>query len=84
MIAKLSSREYLYISNIDRIRDELCSSEYSTGKGRSVILTISDELAIRVSGILTERLAAVGFDRAYELTKEGELIENLIERFRPT
>ena len=31
--------------------------------------------------VFTERLAKVGFDEAYELTAEGKLLEELIDRF---
>lgn len=38
--------------------------------------------AEEIRDALTERLAKVGFDQAYEPTAEGVILEDLIDRFR--
>ena len=43
---------------------------------------ISIEVAEDFREILTEQLAKVGFDETYELTAEGVLLEELIDRFQ--
>jgi hypothetical protein len=35
----------------------------------------------RVRALLTERLASVGFQEDYSLTKEGQILEDLLDRF---
>ena len=44
-------------------------------------LVLSAVAAEEFRGKFTEELARVGFDKNYEITAEGEVLENLIDRF---
>jgi hypothetical protein len=45
------------------------------------LLKLDREIAERFRDEFTTRLAKVGFGRDYEPTREGKLLENLIDRF---
>ncbi len=47
----------------------------------SVSLTVSRDVAEAFSSAFTDRLAKAGFGADYELTDEGRLLENLVDRF---
>lgn len=40
-------------------------------------------MAEEFRNIFTERLAKIGFDENYELTTEGRMLEDLIDKFSP-
>lgn len=44
-------------------------------------LSLDDATAERCRDGFTEKLAQVGFDSDYDLTDEGEMLEDLIDRF---
>ena len=50
--------------------------------GKESILRLNRFDAERLRGKLTEQLAKAGFDEDYALTSQGELLEELIDRFR--
>ncbi len=47
------------------------------------VLSTSREIAEEFRDAFTDRLARYGFDAQYELTEEGKLLEDLIDRFFP-
>lgn len=47
----------------------------------SFILELELETAEKLRGYLTEQLAKTGFGKDYSLTKEGEILEALIDKF---
>lgn len=44
-------------------------------------ILISQELSEEFRDIFTRRLAKVGFNENYDLTTEGQILENLIDHF---
>jgi len=44
-------------------------------------VSISSKIAEQLRSAFTDRLAKVGFDANYELTSEGRMLEELIDRF---
>ena len=44
-------------------------------------LTISNGLSNEFQAAFTDELARVGFDQNYELNPEGQMLEDLIDRF---
>jgi hypothetical protein len=49
--------------------------------GRKLAITVDRSTAEQVRAYLTELLAKVGFDQDYSLTKDGAILEKLIDRF---
>lgn len=46
----------------------------------SLTINIEDVLADKIRDKAGEKLQLVGFDKDYNLTKEGEILENLIDK----
>jgi hypothetical protein len=44
-------------------------------------LKVPHDIAEQLRSSFTDRLAAAGFDANYELTAEGQMLEDLIDRF---
>ena len=73
----------------------LCSADYlghdlrkilskpldEAGSQHGVLLSLDDATAERFREMFTERLAKAGFRGDYGLSPEGELLEDLIDRF---
>lgn len=80
---RLSGQEVMYLQNSLSLPDDLArfieSGHVSVEKGMT--LSPSREIAERFREIFTERLAKVGFDKNYEPTAEGRILEGLIDRF---
>jgi hypothetical protein len=49
--------------------------------GRSFSVRVTRDVAEELSDLFTERLAKVGFDSNYQVNSEGDLLEQLIDRF---
>jgi hypothetical protein len=65
-------------------RDGRCGSmirRWSSETDRTPVIRLSRDDVERLRGRLTERLAEVGLDKDYDLTPEGQLLEDLIDKF---
>lgn len=73
----------MYIKNMSILPTDLAPVIDSAGMvaDKGVTIMVSREMSERFRTIFTEQLARVGFDRHYELTREGRLLESLIDRF---
>jgi hypothetical protein len=49
--------------------------------GDGYLLNVSDETAEQFRDAFTVRLAKAGFDASYNLSSEGKVLEDLIDRF---
>jgi hypothetical protein len=74
-VAYLTSTKFLP-EELDRIIRSAGPSEK-----RWLTLALDLETAERLRAAFTSRLARVGFDGEYEPTREGRLLEDLIDRF---
>lgn len=81
MIVKLSLDEYKILEKI------LSENDYET-KGISIvnydnyiIIKVNKYIADDIREIALDELEIIGFDINYELTKEGKIIEKLIDLF---
>ena len=77
-------RKYFdYLSEADFLspseRESISGGEWKSN--HSMTLQLPDAIAEEFREKFTEQLAAAGFDEDYELTKEGELLEGLIDLF---
>jgi len=80
---KLTQDEFNYLSSTFFL-----SPSWHTGLGASwkktnahYLLTISEEQADKLRDLCGEQLQIVGFDEQYRPTKEGEILESLIDKF---
>jgi len=81
-VVELTSEQRDYLrgaSFSDSVAGVLASGELQTDGSCRVVVTA--DVAETVRSELTATLARLGFDRSYEPTKEGLLLEELIDRF---
>ena len=80
---KLSKSEFDYLRQASFLHTELLKSleEASEQRGGSFLLNLSPARAESFRDYFTLELARVGFGRNDELTDEGEVLEELIDRF---
>jgi len=78
----LSSEEAVHLSEAVSEDEILLSTIHSAevGLGGGLILELELETAEKVREYLTEQLAKTGFDKDYLLTKEGAILEELIDK----
>ena len=81
-LVRLSSQQFMYLRNTTFLPDAcVCAIEGFQPVDDGYVLNVSDSLAERFREAFTERLAKVGFDKSYKLTREGEILEGLIDGF---
>jgi hypothetical protein len=71
----LRQASFLPLHLAEIVRSGVCASD------ESLSLHVSREVAEGFRSALTDRLAKAGFGVDYELTDEGRLLEDLIDRF---
>jgi hypothetical protein len=73
----------MYLRAVRFLPDDLVLSLDSLAPAADgvVIFEVPEKTAERFREAFTERLAKAGFNRAYEPTSEGKLLESLIDRF---
>lgn len=80
---RLSELDLTYLASTKFLPADLAQivamAETSEDEGR--ILRLDRDTAERFRDEFTTRLARVGFDANYEPTREGKLLEGLIDRF---
>jgi hypothetical protein len=82
-IVVLSAREVTYLRNADVLPTTLAGALdlANSMDGRSFSVRVTRDVAEELSDLFTERLAKVGFDSNYQVNSEGDLLEQLIDRF---
>ncbi len=80
---KLSQSEIDYLQNSQFLQPTLLHAieNLIEENGRACAININRETAEEFRSAFTKQLAKVGFNEAYELTAEGRLLEDLIDRF---
>jgi hypothetical protein len=80
---KLSKMEVAYLANTRFLPEDLAQILRTAEKvgDEARLLKLSGEIAERFRDVFTTRLAKFGFGPDYEPTREGKLLENLIDRF---
>lgn len=80
---KLSKLDVAYLANAQFLPADLAGivSVAKAGTDDARLLTIDRATAERFRDEFTTRLAKVGFGADYEPTREGKLLEDLIDRF---
>ena len=78
MKIKLTRTEKDYLKlNSSKASKEFCN----TLNTPVLIINIEEDLADKIRDLAGEKLQIVGFDKDYNLTKEGEILERLIDKF---
>lgn len=80
---QLSAEELEYLQNLTLIDESLRRDIQAVAvpQNRMVIIRLSRTSARLLTDYLTTELATVGFDIDYCPTKEGKILEDLIDRF---
>ena len=80
---KLSKTELTYLKQAGFLETELLQylQDAEEQRGGNFLLNLPPAIAQSFGHSFTIRLAGVGFDEHYELTDEGEVLEELIDRF---
>jgi len=83
MIINLSREEFNYLCSKQLMPDNWLRQLHgnSCAWGNSYIFNISEDEAETIRDICIEKLQQSGFDEDYNLTEEGHIIENLIDKF---
>lgn len=83
LVIKLSKKELMYLTNTHFLSDDLgrLVASAKTIDQDARLLTVNREVAERFRDEFTTRLARSGFGSDYEPTREGELLEELIDKF---
>ncbi len=76
---QLSKEQYDYLNHNNFFSQNTVNAKEI--RGEKVIINISDENADLIRDALGEKLQEVGFDKSYNLTKEGSILEKLIDKF---
>ncbi len=78
----LSKIEYTYLSQASflpkKVKTMLPPKDQAAD---GCMLTVSEEQADEIRDLCGERLQIAGFDKDYALTQEGEILEDLIDKF---
>ena len=80
-LIRLSPEEADYLRSVDYLVLELRQTLSDQVDSSSMSISLDDAIAEQCRESFTDRLALVGFDQDYELSDEGELLEDLIDRF---
>jgi hypothetical protein len=79
---ELNKKEYTYLCKASFLDNKykmlVVSGEYNKDK---YLIKISGNQADKIRDLCGEQLQVAGFDEKYELTKEGEILESLIDKF---
>ena len=80
---RLDNLEYNYLIKSvflsNQIKEEIKKSAYSSNT--ETYIELNDDLIDSIRDECGEHLQIVGFDKDYKITKEGELLEALIDKF---
>lgn len=82
-LIKLNCDEFFYITSHGFLPNEMVEmiNRSYEKKGSNYLLNISEDAADQLRDLFSDQLQVVGFDENYNLTKEGQMIENLIDSF---
>jgi hypothetical protein len=83
MIVKLKKNQFDYLSYNLAKEQELLILKLKKIKeeNQSVTVVIDEENAEKICDWASEKLQKIGFDINYELTPDGEILENIIDLF---
>ncbi len=79
---RLDKEEYTYLQEKDFFSQVILKNINTEKKSDNVFIVIlPEDAADELRDLLGEQLQIYGFDENYEVTKEGMMLENLIDKF---
>lgn len=83
MKIELDKREYNYLLKADFLSDEILKalSKFQTTEDSKILLDLSEDIVDQIHEEFEDRLQYSGFDKNYELTEEGMIVEGLLDKF---
>ncbi|MBS0622248.1 MAG: hypothetical protein JSR80_04755 [Verrucomicrobia bacterium] len=79
---ELNEDEYNYLCKASFLEDKYRGLLFSSARcNNNYMLIISEDAADEIRDLCGEQLQVAGFNEVYELTAEGEILENLIDKF---
>ncbi|MCX6989873.1 MAG: hypothetical protein NTX49_02230 [Chlamydiae bacterium] len=82
MKIELNRNEYNYLSHASFLKDKYRKLLFSSQQHDDLYsLQILKDQAEEIRDLCGEQLQIIGFDRNYELTTEGKIIESLVDKF---
>jgi hypothetical protein len=80
---QIPTRHFQYLRDANYLPPPLAQiiESEESAHGETVVLVLSEDVAEDFRSTFTERLAKAGFGADYELTCEGRMLEELIDRF---
>jgi hypothetical protein len=82
IVIKLNQAEYSYLCKASFLPDRLRQLFFLTKREENAYkLNITEDQADEIRDLCGEQLQLVGFDEKYDLTPEGEMLENLVDKF---
>lgn len=79
---ELSKDEFEYLFRASFLPNKLHALFLLAHQGKEIyLLNISSEEADELRDLCMEQLQLVGFDHKYALTKEGKILESLVDKF---
>jgi hypothetical protein len=82
MRVRLTPELYEYLLKSDFLGEDARSALLKSIRSGDNVLDVPDETADAIRDACGERLQQAGFDHEYKPTKEGVLLEQLIDKFR--
>ena len=80
MIIKLKLEEYNYlINNLLSNENDIKSKLKIEERGNKFLIKADDNTINKIQELSEDHLQIVGFDPDYKLTKEGKILENIID-----
>ncbi len=82
IVIKLNQDEYSYLCKAPFLPDRLRQLFFLTEREENAyMLNITEDQADEIRDLCGEQLQLVGFDEKYDPTPEGEMLENLVDKF---
>ena len=82
MIVKLNKKQFDYLNDGLSQKEILkLKVKHESKENQFVFIEIDDDTVDKIRDWASDQLQRKGFDSNYELTPEGELLENLIDEF---
>lgn len=80
MEIKLNIKQFDYVnSQLSNERKDLGKYFMGSKQNGKVIIELEEDVADEIRDWAGEKLQKVGFDKEYNLTKEGEILEELVD-----
>lgn len=82
MKVKLNKHVFEYLKECLSLEKSDLIQSFSFKEGeRKTVIEVNDDIACEIRDWADDRLLKVGFDQDYELTKEGQILQDIVDIF---